>query len=69
MIRPGANDFATATCEPDEVLTGGGYIASPVLRVVSNVRDGDSNSWLAGASNEGSTNQIIVAVAQCAKIV
>lgn len=44
IIQPGANDFATASCNSNEILTGGGCVASPGLEVVSDQMEGDGSN-------------------------
>jgi hypothetical protein len=69
VIHPGAVDHATATCNPDEKVTGGGFSGSPGLDHVTSLRDGDTNDWVAGAVNPTSQDKIIISFVECAKVV
>ena len=69
VIHPGATDHATATCNPDEKVTGGGFTGTGGLDLITNLRDGDTNDWDAGAENPTSQDKSIIAVVECAKLV
>lgn len=69
IIHPGATDHATASCNPDEKITGGGFTTSGNLDVITSLREGDTNDWVAGANNPSSQDGTIIAVVECAKLV
>jgi hypothetical protein len=60
---------ATSTCEPDEKVTGGGFGATSGLDLITSLRDGDTNDWVAGAENPTSQDKTITAFVECAKVV
>jgi hypothetical protein len=68
VIHPGATDHATASCNPDEKVTGGGFTTGGGLEIITNLREGDNNEWVAGANNPTSQDRIIFAVVECAKL-
>jgi hypothetical protein len=69
VIHPGATDHATATREPDEVVTGGGFSATSGLDLITSLRDGDLNNWVAGAENPTSQDKQIIALVECVMVV
>lgn len=69
VITPGATDHGTATCNPDEKVTGGGFTTSDNLNVITSLREGDHNEWVSGATNPTSQDGTIRAVVECAKLI
>lgn len=69
VITPGATDHGTATCNPDEKVTGGGFTTSGNLNVITSLREGDHNEWVSGATNPTSQDGTIRAVVEYAKLI
>jgi hypothetical protein len=51
------------------VVTGGGFSATSGLDLITSLRDGDLNNWVAGAENPTSQDKQIIALVECAKVV
>lgn len=75
-VVPGGSQSVTASCDPDEVLTGGGFGVEefdPDNNVVnydlSSTRLGSSQIWEVILSNNGPDPMQVRAVAECLKLI
>jgi hypothetical protein len=70
-VAPGENGFAPAECNPDEVVTGGGfqYVESDNERNPSIASFSIGDGWVISAFNPGPNPMPINAFAECAKLV
>jgi hypothetical protein len=69
-VGPGGSGESTAVCNPDEVVTGGGYLGSGNQFFITKDKAED-NSWVVGALNQNAQSQnpvVFTEYAQCAKL-
>jgi hypothetical protein len=68
-LSAGAIDNASATCDPGDLLLGGGYSTNNSGDVFASDSRSALSSWFVVATNTStSDNRFVVAVAQCADI-
>jgi hypothetical protein len=68
-INPSAVVHVVAQCGNDEVVTGGGFLLSGTVSILSQKADAGNHAWTVDAVNTGSTRAAITAHAECAKLV
>jgi hypothetical protein len=65
-IGPGTTIVAIADCPAGELVTGGGFLSSPQIRLTESSPISQGKSWAVSGFNEDSTNSHTMrAIAQC----